>query len=172
MSWYSDEDKLKCLIGHKITEVHMGQDLLKFVGVAGTETKEFYFTVDGDCCSHSYFYDFYGADKLVRNGPVISVKELDLPYGEQDSDAKGNPSDANGKTGDVIKVYGFEIVTENDYWGDQTAVFSFRNDSNGYYGGSLVKADSLETLERNQWTKEFVGNLVDISYREWYVAND
>lgn len=88
----------------------------------------------GDCCSHSYFYDFIGVDKLLNNGPVVSAREVEL----KESDPRGVvPEHEHEYEYESIKVYGYEIVTEDPNFGPVTTVFSFRNSSNGYYGGEL-----------------------------------
>lgn len=95
-------------------------------------------TVYGDCCSYSYFYDFYGVEKIL-NHKITDFKEVDL-----------DPTDLKAShDGDRIQVYGYKIVCErsaDDYQWDKepTAVFSFRNDSNGYYGGSLENGGELD----------------------------
>jgi hypothetical protein len=40
-----------------------------------------------------------------------------------------------------MQVYGYALVTQSQRWGEVTSVFSFRNYSNGYYGGFIVKID-------------------------------
>lgn len=108
----------------------MNEYYLKF----NTDDGNVVFGVSGDCCSHSYFHDFIGVKKLFENGKVLSVKEIDPGCGSK-----------NKNDGDVcVSVYGFEIVTEHPTFGEQTSVFSFRNSSNGYYGGSLDYSDDRE----------------------------
>jgi len=96
-------------------------------------------SVYGTCCSSSYFYDFYGVEKVL-NHKITDFQEIEL-----------DPTDLKAShSGGVIQVYGYKIVCENgvgdDYWYDSqpTAVFSFRNDSNGYYGGSLETGGELD----------------------------
>jgi hypothetical protein len=38
-------------------------------------------------------------------------------------------------------IAGLEIVTDDPKFGEVTSVFSFRNDSNGYYGGWIFKSE-------------------------------
>jgi len=113
------------LIGKKITRVFMNEDHLKFE----TDDGAVVFQVEGDCCSHSYFHDFIGVRKLLENGKVISAKEIFLDDFSEGDDER-------------VQAYGFEIVTEHPTFGEQTSVFSFRNRSNGYYGGSLENGAS------------------------------
>lgn len=126
--YLSQEELSKKLIGKKIHRVFMDQEFLKF----DTDHGYVSFTVEGDCCSHSYFYDFYGVKKLFNNGPVTDFKSIELKEGDF------NWVDPN-KEGDYecIQCYGYAITTINPKFGEQTSVFSFRNNSNGYYGGSL-----------------------------------
>ena len=110
----------EALVGRKVEHVYMNYEYLVF----DTDTGRFGYDVEGDCCSSSYFYDFIGVEKLLANGPIVSVKELNLddPSNDADNDT-------------VTQAYGFEFVTVHPNWGEQTSVVSFRNDSNGYYGG-------------------------------------
>ena len=95
-------------------------------------------TVYGECCSSSYFHDFYGVDRVI-NHKIIDFTSIEL-----------DPTDLKAShNGDFVRVYGYKIVCEpgaNDYYydGQPTAVFSFRNDSNGYYGGSLEAGGKLD----------------------------
>jgi len=112
------------LVGKTISEIWWNHEYLLFVtdqGVIG-------YYVDGDCCSTSYFYDFYGVQNLLRNGPIVSTREIYL-------DSKW---DNNGS--ELTQCYGFEFVTKHPTWGEVTSVLSFRNDSNGYYGGMMHHA--------------------------------
>lgn len=142
------------MIGWKIKAIRMSDSYLSFDAVRGDEGQTFNYEVYGDCCSYSYFYDFFGMNKLINdnNSAVKEVNDKSL----------GEPDDANSRAGDVVAQYGIEIVTEHNYYGDQTAVFSFRNDSNGYYGGSLKK--KLGEIPEN-----FQKEMVDISNKYWYV---
>lgn len=119
-----DHDIAKHLVGKKIKQVYMNDEYLAFK----TDKGNVVFTVEGDCCSSSYFHDFIGLDKVKNNGPVKSAGEVSL----QDDDPRAK---VDADEWEEIAVYGFEIVTEDPTFGDVTTVFSFRNSSNGYYGG-------------------------------------
>lgn len=129
MSDYYGNKTVERLVGRTITKIFMNEDYLKFE----TDLDDISFGVDGDCCSHSYFHDFIGVKKLLAGNPVVSVKAIDL----SDSDSK---VPVNRNDYDSVACYGYEIVTEDPKFGEVTAVFSFRNSSNGYYGGSLENA--------------------------------
>lgn len=125
------------LIGKNVMQVFWTDSELGFTFKDGTYLA---YRVDGDCCSWSYLYDFHGVKKLIENGPIISVNAIDTvfkDYGE-------------------LQCYGFEIVTEHPVWGEQTSVFSFRNESNGYYGG-WIQMTSHPSKEL--WTKEITDDI-------------
>jgi hypothetical protein len=115
VSWNS-YNNLDSLLGKNVKQVFWTDEELGFTFTDGTWAA---FVVYGDCCSWSYLYDFHGVKKLIENGPIVSVKALD----------------ADVKEDGELECYGWEIVTEHPVWGEQTSVFSFRNESNGYYGG-------------------------------------
>lgn len=122
---------MKELIGRKINAIYLNETYLKF----DTDKGILVYTVYGDCCSLSVFYDFYGVKTLLKNKLVTNVKKVELhptdivkeDYGEKDK----KHSDS------LIQFYGFQITTESPEFGEQTSVVSFRNYSNGYYGGTL-----------------------------------
>lgn len=109
---------LQQIIGSNVRRIAMNNENLVF----DTDKGVFAFYVEGDCCSYSYFHDFVGVAKLIDNGSVVSVETVEL---EEDEDVDGYETQA----------YGFRIITVNLFWGEQSSVFSFRNESNGYYGG-------------------------------------
>ncbi len=74
------------------------------------------FTVEGDCCSHSYFYEINSVYQLIG----FKVKDMETVSNElPDID-------------EYTAVYGYKIHTEGGY-----GLIVFRNSSNGYYGGSM-----------------------------------
>lgn len=121
MSYYGCPS-LPNLVGAKVERVFMNQDYLKFE----TDKGNFVFTVEGDCCSQSVFYDFIGVKKLLENGAITEIKEVELQ-----PDEKERVNVDNGET----KIYGYALTTVSPEFGEMTSVFSFRNYSNGYYGG-------------------------------------
>lgn len=130
----SYDDDFSALAGKNIDKVYMNEDYLIFV--SGKEV--FAYTVEGDCCSSSYFHDFVGVQKVLENGEVISTRALELD--------EFTGTTEQGDYDDCIKVYGYEIVTEHWWWGPQTSVVTFRNASNGYYGG-WMNTFVIENLE-------------------------
>ena len=85
----------------------------------------------------SVFYDFYGVKELLKGNRVTEVKDVQLTIDDR-MDGK--------RYQEEIAVYGFQIFTDSEDWGSRTSVFSFRNYSNGYYGGWMGKADDREVL--------------------------
>lgn len=130
-------EPIKLLEGKKIQRVFLNEDYLKFV----TDQGIVLFTVEGDCCSQSVFYDFYGVKKLLENGKVILAEEVSLTPNDITTDGWEEKDKKSYQ--ESIDVYGYSIVTEHPAFGQQTSVFSFRNYSNGYYGGwmEIVDAD-------------------------------
>jgi hypothetical protein len=79
---------------------------------------------DADCCSRTWIE---AVDlELCLGAAVTDVEEVDLPA----SWYEANPGPAEE---DCLKTYGVTIRTTKG-----TGVIDFRNESNGYYGGSLV----------------------------------
>lgn len=150
MGWYDDHDEkgLESIVGKAITDIYMDDDYLVFIAADGTVHG---FMVEGDCCSHSYFHDFHGVEKLYQNGVVKEVGAIDL------DEIEGRIATSNQFDYDEVVAYGFKIVTESPVWGEQTSVFSFRNSSNGYYGGWMYKTDHIPNdfcSEKNRLTQD------------------
>lgn len=125
-------DSFDDLVGKKVLRIFLNEEYLQFVTDNGTLT----YTVSGDCCSRSIFYDFYGVKNLLNNGPVTKWETVDLlpsdiVKGEYGSDKDKKDEDTE------IQVYGYRFTTESPEWGEMSSVVSFRNYSNGYYGGTL-----------------------------------
>lgn len=135
MGLFDGDKALAHLIGQRVSAVYFSEDLLTFVNDVGHTLS---FQVEGDCCSHSYFADFVGLDKLLGN-KVIEVGEIELTDDDKALLAHyGVKHEIPWEDYEDIKVYGYKIVTEHPQWGPVTSVFSFRNSSNGYYGGWMT----------------------------------
>jgi hypothetical protein len=128
-----DEKDYGALIGATVTAIYMSEEDITFEtdrGLVG-------YRVEGDCCSHSYFFDFRGVRNLLENGPVIAFEAVALSPG----DPGYHPStyDIGDTDPDELAVYGYRITTDHPKFGPVTSVFSFRNSSNGYYGGWMER---------------------------------
>jgi hypothetical protein len=137
---------LEQLVGADVANIAMNQEYLAF----NTDKGIFGFYVEGDCCSWSYFYDFHGVLKLLVNGQVVSVESVDL-----DASDYTRVSDR----GECLQVYGYRIISESPIWGEQSSVFSFRNESNGYYGGwmdPVFDKDWTEFFQKHELNQDVV----------------
>lgn len=130
MSYY--DETLNALDGKTIHEIYMNDEYLTFVTDEGNVT----FEVEGDCCSHSEFFDFYGVANLLGQKVVafesVSLSPGDPGYRPETFDV---PSEEWEEEWEKVQVYGYRITTEHPLFGSVSAVMSFRNTSNGYYGG-------------------------------------
>jgi hypothetical protein len=165
--WREDDDMKTAIEGRTVSEVWASYEYVTFVTDQGPVT----FTVYGDCCSHSYFHDVIGADNLLAGGVVTELSEVELSPG----DPGYHPDDCPGRrydyeTGeytdspcgvdhDSLVVYGYRIVSDHPEWGEVTTVLSFRNDSNGYYGGWMQPTEggvrSGQQPVRDNWTVDY-----------------
>lgn len=80
--------------------------------------------VEADCCSYTWI-EHIELPALGFPALVIAVEDLDMPEQTEESNFHSDP--------EVLSFYGCKITTDK---GD--IVIDYRNDSNGYYGGSLA----------------------------------
>jgi hypothetical protein len=84
----------------------------------------------GDCCSQSWIESIDAP--TVLHGKVLKVEDIDMPeLGDVGTDKMPDV--------DVVAYYGLKITTE-----EGIAVLDYRNDSNGYYGGSLEVVEEID----------------------------
>lgn len=102
---------------------------------------------EGECCSESWFSDFFNINSLI-NTKILRVSFIDLEeYGYNTEDGRSlQHSDS---------VYGVKFITEKG-----VSVLSFRNSSNGYYGGSMERTQREPTTSFcitncNNWISPF-----------------
>lgn len=125
------------LIGRSVREIRMNEEYLVF----DTDQGELAYLVVGDCCSYSYFHDFFGVAKLLANGPVTKVEYIDRSAIPDIDKIKDKYEEGYGGD-DCVEVYGLRMTTMDPIWGEVSSVVSFRNVSNGYYGGWMQRAGS------------------------------
>ena len=120
----------KNLVGHVINDIFIGsgEDYFLFKGPKIDLCLYGY----GDCCSETWFSDVYNADNL-RGHEIISVDEIDS--GETDKEPERSRQECDN-------VYGIRIRTEKG-----TCVLTYRNSSNGYYGGSALVVEKSEDVK-------------------------
>lgn len=109
------------LVGKKVLAVYLADDkkAIKF-DVEGADP--IIARADGDCCSNSWIETVETPEHLL--GTVTAVEDVDMPD-------RGSPVNDDGY-GDVIAYYGCKIHTDRG-----SCLLDYRNESNGYYGGSL-----------------------------------
>lgn len=105
------------LIGKTINEFWIADDSLALKLV--TDSGDIIANVDADCCSYTWIESVEAPDAAVGS-PVLEAVNIDMP----DLGTLENH--------DCMQYYGFRIRTAK---GD--CIIDYRNDSNGYYGGSL-----------------------------------
>ncbi len=108
------------LTGKVITNIEIAEDrqAIRFVLADG----ELIVNVDADCCSYSWV-EHVELPALGFPATVVSIEDIDMPDGS---------SSSFHTAADVLAYYGCKIVTDRG-----EIVIDYRNDSNGYYGGSL-----------------------------------
>lgn len=108
------------LVGKTLTAIKVAAD--KMAILFQTTDGDIVVNVDADCCSHSWVESI---ELPARGFPALVSEAKDIPL-------NGDLDDCGGE----LSFYGFKIVTKN---GD--IIIDYRNESNGYYGGSLSWPD-------------------------------
>ena len=83
--------------------------------------------VDADCCSYTWVESLDNPTAL--HGKIVAAEEIGMPD-------LGDVPTAHKTCVECVKYYGLKIVTERGH-----CVIDYRNDSNGYYGGSIKIVD-------------------------------
>ena len=111
-----------------------------------TEGELISFETEGDCCSHCWFADFFNIQALI-NEEVLGSYEIELEDYDYNTDDGRCTQSEDG-------IYGYKIYTKKG-----TAVLSFRDSSNGWYGGWINQTTdhsryySLKNM--TNWMSEF-----------------
>jgi hypothetical protein len=147
-----------------VEAVFMDEKNLTFV----TDSGDVSFAVAGECCSKSYFFDFYGIKNLLGS-KVVKFEKVDLSPGDPgynkrtyNTKPKGNLKGKAAKKAQeeprvFTKVYGYRFTTLHPIFGPVSSVLSFRNDSNGYYGGRMEESLKYIKDESARLTKDKIG---------------
>lgn len=114
---------MKELIGKTVVELFVVED--NEIIFKTTEGRLLSYCVEGDCCSHSYYYEVNGIHNLL-NSEIVEIEQKDL----------GGAIPKPGE--DCVEAYGITILTRKGH-----CDIEFRNDSNGYYGGYLCDATDI-----------------------------
>jgi hypothetical protein len=109
--------KQNILIGKTITNMKIASDREAILFVCGDD--EITVQCDADCCSHTWIE---GIELPARGFPALvsAVEDVEL---------NADADDQNGE----LQFYGLKITTDSGY-----IIIDYRNESNGYYGGSLT----------------------------------
>ena len=110
------------ILGKKIVQIFMNDEKCTIAFKTPDGLIQYY--ADGDCCSRSWFQHFSGLEALV--GSVINeiIEHDDITLDAVDK--RRTPET------DCERVYGWTFITNRG-----RADLDMRNDSNGYYGGSV-----------------------------------
>ena len=121
-----DEKYINPLVGKTVTKVELADDqqAIRFT-VAGND-KPVVAYADGDCCSYTWIESLDAPENLL--GTVQSVEDIDMPDRGQ---TKENTQKKEYNP-EYLAFYGCKITTDKGH-----CVIDYRNESNGYYGGSL-----------------------------------
>ena len=116
------KSKKESLIGRTITGYVLSEDreTITFQFAAGDAIT---LETEGGCCSYTWIESIDLPDNLL--GIVRAVEDIAMP------DLGGMPTETVPSP-DVVQYYGLKITTDKG-----SAVIDYRNNSNGYYGGSL-----------------------------------
>lgn len=115
------------MLGRPLTSVTLSPDKER-ITFAFQDGGSQSFAVEGDCCSHSWIehLELPCAPEDLDGVPIIAVYD----------DAGTEPTEEEKAAADCLQVYANRFRTAR---GD--IVLEYRNDSNGYYGGSLVPVE-------------------------------
>lgn len=121
------ENDFSELVGKKIIGLYGDKYTIQFELENGTLE----YTAEGDCCSTSWFEHIYGVDaligKVVYSAYAINLDVLENQDRSEDLDDR------------KIKQYGYRLTTPKGFF-----EIDMRNESNGYYGGSISSPRELK----------------------------
>lgn len=116
-----DYQKIQQLVGREIRGYTITADRESME--LHTDQGSFLGVCEADCCSYTWIE---GVEEPALGFPctILKAEDLDMPEGAESTFRK-DP--------EVLAFYGTKFTTDK---GD--FVIDYRNDSNGYYGGSLI----------------------------------
>jgi hypothetical protein len=127
-------DKYQGMHLSPLKAITLDGDILTFDFEDGTSAR---FGVEGDCCSTSWI-EHLEFDPDVIGQKLVTVQDGDAtPWDGHECKPveDGHPWPSNACGHDSLAVYNTVFRTETG----ATITVEYRNDSNGYYGGSLVR---------------------------------
>lgn len=134
------------LIGVIVEKIFISEDFL----FLQTDDGLYRIGIEGECCSHSYFYDFVGANNIIGR-KIINIEEIELDIKDTDivkvdTGYGWDRMKDNIEEDEEIEVYGVRIIAEDEVFGELSGAFSFRNASNGYYGGWVNEVKKVDFM--------------------------
>lgn len=128
------------LIGKTLTGIKLAAD--REALLFQTTTGDLVVKVDADCCSYTWV-EHIELPALGFPALVTAVEDLEMPEGK---------TSVFHEDADVLAFYGCKISTDRG-----EIIIDYRNDSNGYYGGSLSWPDSHyggvyhQNISKEEW---------------------
>lgn len=129
------------LIGKKISEVRINNNntVITFI----TDQGPIQYFAEGDCCSTSWIEHVADVKDIVGKEILAVEQETAINNMEGMLSSRGKA--------DHMDVYFYRIkATESKYGYGGVMVIDLRNDSNGYYGGTLTLAHSIEDFSNHK----------------------
>jgi len=108
------------LIGKTVRKIYVNDDQSRLFVFHDTGFAAY--RTDADCCSETWIADLVGVSALLGH-TVMEAEEVELPQ-----------QDDNRTRQDIDLFYGIKLMTTGGY-----VDIIYRNSSNGYYGGSLLR---------------------------------
>lgn len=110
---------MNILVGKTVTAIYLADDKLA-IKFDVEDREPIVAKVDADCCSHTWIENVENHEAVVGS-PILAVEDLELPDDTTEETEDGR-----------ILHYGVQITTAKG-----TCTIDYRNESNGYYGGSM-----------------------------------
>lgn len=126
------------------------QHYLRFTGEDETHNAEqIIWEAEGDCCSETWFAEINNIDALLGR-KILRIRELDMEKELTPEVYKERVNDGQTRQ-EYDHLYGIELQTDGG-----STLITFRNSSNGYYGGGYNEINAQQknfnkTLEKILW---------------------
>lgn len=110
-----------------IKKVELGDEDTSIVFTTDKD-KEIVFYADGDCCSFSWFAHISGIKNILGH-TITKIDDSKYLTPQEEAEKDGSY--------ESLAVYGYDLHSDIGI-----CTIEFRNESNGYYGGSVYHADN------------------------------
>src|SRR5690606_9187986 len=129
---------LSDMIGRTVNAIFWSEDTLVFL----TDTEPVAYAVEGDCCSHSYFHDFYGVEYLLKNGPVISAEDIERAPVGADYRAATAAEGVGAVDWGEVAVCAYRLTTAHPLFAPVSSVVWLRSSATGDYRGRVERGEA------------------------------